>query len=166
MMVEEREYARLLGYPWGTLLEGNVRDHAIHAANWYESRATPHVYCVGSVVGITAGREVDDKVARLWDDGRVDEAYFLDRYAAAVVEQLAVALGAFESPGNGNIPFEEQWRLFERIRPLSPEMELLPSGMLKPKNSLLAVLSTGTVISSNPCVRCGRPRCTFRRTTA
>ena len=138
MMVEEREYARLLGYPWGTLLEGDIRSRAEDAAAWYEHHCKPLVYCVESVTAITAGAEVDREVAKLWDAGRVDEAYFLDRYAAAVVEKLAADLGPHQKPGTGDLPFEEQWKLFDVIKPLNPEIEMLPSGMLNPKNSLLA----------------------------
>ena len=46
VQVEEREYARLLGYPWGTLLEGDVRGRAQEAADWYAHHGNPRVYCV------------------------------------------------------------------------------------------------------------------------
>src|SRR6185295_16286563 len=101
--------------------------------------------------------------ARLWEADRVDEAYFLDRYAAAVVEKLAANLGPYQSPGTGKIPFEEQWTLFSYIRPLNPEIEMLPSGMLKPKNSLLAIVPFDAVTTPNPCARCDLPGCSFRR---
>src|SRR5262249_7074703 len=132
--IEEREYARLLGYPWGTLLEGDARELAEHAADWYLRYGKPRVYCLTSdrthepkesnqeqrasflpafrVAGITAGLEVDVEVERLWAAGRVDEAYFLDRYGAGVVEKLAADLGPYRSPGTGKIPFEYQWTLF------------------------------------------------------
>ena len=172
MIVEEREYARLLGYPWGTSLEGDVRQLAVEAAEWYEQHARPRVYCVSpadaayTVTAITAGREVDAEADRLWNAGRVDEAYFLDRYAAAVVEKLASDLGPYQSPGTGKLPFDEQWKLFSYIAPLSPEIEILPSGMLKPKNSLLALVPFDSKRIPNPCTRCDLVGCTFRRTTA
>jgi len=139
--VEEREYARLLGYPWGTSLEGDVLERAEQAAEWYELNAEPRVYRSNAIVAITAGHEVDEEVQRLWNLEHVDEAYFLDRYAAAIVEQLAAAFAPFESPGAGSMPFEEQFRLFACIEPLNPEIEILPSGMLSPKNSILLVPS-------------------------
>ena len=40
------------------------------------------------VAAFSAGREVADESARLWADERPDEAYFLDRFAAAVAGQL------------------------------------------------------------------------------
>lgn len=168
MIVEEREYARLLGYPWGTLLEGEVRSRAEEAAEWYERHCTPLVYCVDAVTAITAGAAVDRETARLWDSGRVDEAYFLDRYAAAVVEKLAAELGPHQKPGTGDLAFEEQWTLFEVIKPLNPEIAMLPSGMLTPKNSVLAFVKRGApdVQESNPCTKCNMPGCSFRRKTA
>lgn len=40
------------------------------------------------VLAVSAGPEVAAEAARLWADDRPDEAYFLDRFAAAVAEQL------------------------------------------------------------------------------
>jgi hypothetical protein len=173
LRVEEREYARLLGYPWGTLLEGDVRSRAESAAAWFETSAKPRIYCQekvaggvsGTITAVTAGREVDLEVARLWDAGHVDEAYFLDRYAAAVVEKMAADLGPYQSPGTGTIPFDMQWILFEYIKPLNPDIEMLPSGMLNPKNSLLAFVPFDAETTPNPCTRCDLRGCTFRRTS-
>jgi hypothetical protein len=39
-------------------------------------------------IAVSAGREAADEAARLWADDRPDESYFLDRFAAAVTEQL------------------------------------------------------------------------------
>jgi hypothetical protein len=119
-----------------------------------------------TIAAISAGPEVDTVVERLWGEGRVDEAYFLDRYAAGVVETLAAQLGAYESPGTGRIPFEEQWTLFSYIAPLNPDIKILPSGMLSPRNSLLAVVRADSRATSNPCTRCDLAGCTFRRRSA
>jgi hypothetical protein len=181
VIVEEREYARLLGYPWGTALEGDVRGRAEQAAEWYERHCKPSVYCVSpadteyTVTAITAGHHVDIEVDRLWNAGRIDEAYFLDRYAAALVEKLANDLGPYQSPGTGKLRFDEQWRLFSYIAPLNPEIEILPSGMLKPKNSLLALSNPHPALRAdlsrrerlwNPCTRCALADCSFRRVVA
>lgn len=172
--VAEREYARLLGYPWGTALEGAVRERAEQAADWYARYCRPRVYCAklegqswiqtpARVVAITAGIEVDEEVERLWSADRVDEAYFLDRYAAGVVEQLASELGDYRSPGTAGVPFEEQWTLFSHIASLKPEIEILSSGMLRPKNSLLTMVLEEGAHDPNPCMRCDLPGCRFRR---
>jgi len=168
--INEREFARLLGYPWGTALAGEVLDRAHQARQWYSSNGRPRVYsrvvAAETVAAVTAGGEVEEEVDRLWKLGRVDEAYFLDRFAAAVVEQLASDLAFYRSPGTAGVPFEEQFRLYALLAPLSPEIEILSSGMLKPRNSLLALAAPSAAMRGNPCVRCGLRDCTFRRRAA
>jgi hypothetical protein len=164
--VHLHEYARLLGYPPGKPLEGDVLARANQAIDWYRFNGNPRVYTrvVGaeSFAAITAGSEVEEEVLRLWAEDRVDEAYFLDRLAATVVEQLALSLGSPRSPGHKGFPLEEQSRLYALLEP--PGIELLPSGMLNPKNSLLAVYGQKSAAAS-PCMRCDW-RCEFRRRAA
>jgi hypothetical protein len=164
------EYARLLGYPWGTRLEGDVLLRAEEAVAWYRQNGKPRVYArdlgAETVAGITAGFEVEEEIEKLWQSDRVDEAYFLDRLAAGVVEHIASELGPHRSPGCAGFPLEEQHTLFAHLSPLSPEIEILPSGMLKPKNSLLGIFSLDERAAGNPCTSCGLPRCSFRRIAA
>jgi hypothetical protein len=165
-LIHLHEYARLLGYPAGKALEGEVLARAEEALAWYRRHGKPRV--VTRVVGnetlaaITAGREVEEEVARLWAADRVDEAYFLDRLAAAVVEHQARSLGAPRSPGHKGFPLEEQPRLYALLEPL--EIDLLPSGMLNPKNSLLAIYGPEEP-GGSPCPGCDW-RCSFRRKAA
>ncbi len=165
-MIHLREYARLLGYPAGKPLEGDVLARAKEALDWYRRHGKPRV--VTRVVGdetlaaITAGAEVEEEVAKLWAEDRVDEAYFLDRLAAAVVEHLALSLGRPRSPGHKGFPIEEQSRLYAELAP--HDIELLPSGMLNPKNSLLAVYGPDDP-GGSPCPDCDF-RCDFRRKAA
>jgi hypothetical protein len=61
------------------------------------------------VMAASAGREVAEEAARLWADDRPDESYFLDRFAAAVVEQLvcrasAILCGEATAAGEGLLP--------------------------------------------------------------
>jgi hypothetical protein len=167
---DEREYARLLGYPWGRPLEGDVRGRAEQAAEWYRRHGRPRVYLreldSGRVAALSAGPEVEQEVDRLWEADRVDEAYFLDRYGAAVVERLARDLGPYRSPGTGGMPFAEQRTLFAHLAPLAPDIEMLPSGMLKPRNSLLVVVPREAGGGGNPCCRCDWQGCSFRRGAA
>ncbi|HSC29704.1 MAG TPA: hypothetical protein VLD67_20675 [Vicinamibacterales bacterium] len=164
---DEREYARLLGYPWGRPLEGDVRARAVQAAHWYRDHGRPRVYTrdldAMKIAVLSAGPEVEREVDRLWAADQVDEAYFLDRYAAAVVERLARELGPYRSPGCGTLPFEEQRTLFAHVAPLALDVEMLRSGMLKPRHSLLAVVPLGARGSGNPCTRCDLEACRFRR---
>jgi hypothetical protein len=160
------DYVRLLGYPAGKPLEGDVLARAEEALDWYRRNGRPRV--VTRVVGeetlaaITAGVEVEDEVARLWAEERVDEAYFLDRLAAAVVEHLALSLGKPRSPGHKGFPIEEQLRLYAQLEPA--DIAILPSGMLSPKNSILAVYGPSAGDAS-PCSDCDW-RCGFRRKAA
>ena len=170
-VIDEREYARLLGYPPGRALEGEVRRLADEAIHWYANNGAPRAtFCSaegGVAAGFTAGAEVDDRVAELWQEGRVDEAYFLDRLAAAVVEALAAETGrelgaVHRSPGTTGYPIEEQWTLMRALEPLAPAIELLPSGALRPKHSLVALYVPGDATSVS-CGRCDLRGCDFRR---
>lgn len=169
---DEREYARLLGYPWGRLLEGDVRERAIEAAGWYREHGRPRSYVRElaapdgerlAVAVVSAGPEVEREIDRRWAENRVDEAYFLDRYAAAVVERLARALGPHQSPGCGTLPFEHQQTLFAHVAAIADDVEMLPSGMLKPRHSLLALVKPGAVDHGIPCQQCDLDGCGFRR---
>ncbi len=165
-MIHLHEYARLLGYPAGKRLEGDVLARAEEAIDWYRRHGMPKVYTrvVGeeTLAAITAGNEVEDEIASLWKADRVDEAYFLDRLAAAVVEHLAASLGNGKSPGHRGFGIEEQAKLYAMVEP--EEIELLPSGMLSPVHSILAVYGPED-LSLSPCARCDW-RCSFRRKAA
>src|SRR5262249_59682757 len=109
---------------------------------------------------VSAGREVAAEIARAWADDRPDEAYFLDRFAAAVAEALVRAasgdecralsgrgetIGEPHSPGCSAFAIADQHRLMallggessteERVA-LGP-IELLPRGALAPPHSPL-----------------------------
>jgi hypothetical protein len=60
-------------------------------------------------LAVSAGHEVADQAARLWADDRPDESYFLDRFAAAIAEQLvwrasAVLCGDATASDEGLLP--------------------------------------------------------------
>lgn len=155
-MIDLREYARLLGYPPGRALEGDVLVRAEESIAWYERFGRPQVYIRGSVAAFTAGDAIDAEVKKRWREDRVDEAYFLDRLGAAVVESLASRY-PHESPGTLGRDLSEQFALMESLGPGAP-VRILPSGMLEPVSSLLAVLTERTT----SCQDCDY-RCTFRR---
>ena len=159
-MIALDEYARLLGYPPGKPLEGDVLARAEEAIAWYREHGRPREMRRGYVAAFTAGPEVEERVGDLWKQDRVDEAYFLDRLAAGIVEQMARATSHY-SPGYQGFAIEKQAELMSILGPEAP-VELLPSGMLKPVNSLLAVIIPERV-STTSCSDCDYP-CTFRRT--
>ena len=154
-MIPIHEYARLLGYPRGKRLEGAVLERAEQAIAWYEQNGRPRVYVRGSVAALTAGAEVEAEIARRWRDDRVDEAYFLDRLAAGIVEHLARSTAV--SPGAGGWDVARHFELMNVLGPEAP-VELLPSGMLKPVHSMVAVV-TGEFSTCSECDFL----CNFRR---
>jgi hypothetical protein len=137
-------------------------------------------------LALTAGTWVEAEAKRLWQAGRPDESYFLDRLGAAVAEQLlrwasvwacrtAEAEGETVlfhlSPGCGGWPFSEQPTLLGLVadggsRSIGP-VTMLESGGLTPAHSLLAVLAlTRLPAASTPadaCRDCDLPGCAFRR---
>jgi len=155
-LIPADEYARLLGYPPGKPLAGAVLERAEQAIAWYERHGQPRVFVRNSVAAITAGAEVEEEIAQRWRADRVDEAFFLDRLAAGVVEHLALSIGV--SPGASGWDVGRHCELIKRLGSEAP-IELLASGMLKPLHSLLALV-TG---ESTTCSQCDC-RCDFRRT--
>jgi hypothetical protein len=145
-------------------------------------------------LAVSAGREVAAEVARAWSEDRPDEAYFLDRFAAAVTEALVLRAAGAEcrsasragetllpphSPGCGDFEIGDQHRLMALLggRPsggdrvaLGP-VELLPTGALDPPHSLLAALGVTrqALEATTPealCRGCELDPCAFRRAPA
>jgi len=141
------------------------------------------------VAAVTAGPEVDVSTARLWAEGRPDEAYVLDRFGVAVAEYLAgwvagrlaelaraadsaAALPAY-SPGYDGWNLTDQVRLLRCLRqgssPVPDWFEVLPSGMTTPKSSLVALFGVtadralAAAVTGPKCRWCSRSPCSFRR---
>ncbi len=223
--VVPEEYARLLGYPRGHVLEGRARELAGWARNWYAEHGRPWFYArqaesfslaSGSIVidGVPftsqrlhttlqqaeaysvvlvaagAGQEAEDESRRLWEDEKPDEYFFLEIFGSAVVEYLTTTTGArlcawaeeqgiavlpHYSPGYPDWNVAEQPRLLELMRrtrgtAFPSPVEVLDSGMLRPKKTLLAVfgLTRHTehlrpLTSLIPCESCSFGPCQYRR---
>lgn len=135
-------------------------------------------------LAVSAGPEIDEACAQLWQDGKPDEGYFLERFGVAVVERLVfsatlgscrAASGSGEtitphlSPGCGSWDLGEQRLLWDAIFPTGEigPIRLLDSGGLEPKNSMLAAAGitrrTVTAAPADACRACDLPRCMFRR---
>jgi hypothetical protein len=142
------------------------------------------------VLAVSAGREVAAEIAGLWAE-RPDEAFFLDRFAAAVTEALVPwasgracreASGASETllppvpPGCADFDLGDQQRLArllggvpapaDRLR-LGP-IELLATGAIDPPHSLLAAaaVTRERLAAATPedlCRACALEPCGFRR---
>lgn len=164
---------RLDGQPFTS---GSLRDHL------RETGATRAVLAV-----VSAGRTCEEEARRLWEDSRPDEYFFLEIFGSAVVEQLVAAAsgrictaGAHDglvavphySPGYAGWNVADQPALFHlltlgRTDALPEPVEVLSSGMLRPKKSLLAVFGlapSGSVAAhASPCTRCPLTPCAYRR---
>jgi hypothetical protein len=142
------------------------------------------------LLAASAGKECEEHARKLWEDEKPDEYYFLESFGSAVVEQLVTlasgricgwadehqmaALPHF-SPGyagwniTGQIPL---WELFRRqfTTGFPGELDVLESGMLRPKKSQLAVIGltrdmdkAKRLESLIPCEQCPLPNCNYRR---
>ncbi|HEX2862643.1 MAG TPA: hypothetical protein VHN79_13435 [Lacunisphaera sp.] len=139
------------------------------------------------LLAVSAGAECEEEARRLWTEGKPDEYFFLEMFGSAVVEDLvarasgrtcevagAEGLRAIPhySPGYTGWDVAEQNKLFALVaggmsRPFPGPIEVLSSGMLRPKKSLLAVfgLAPGRAgdAAAAPCENCGFTPCNYRR---
>jgi hypothetical protein len=142
------------------------------------------------LVAVSAGPECEAKARECWQEGKPDEYFFLEMYGSAVVEflvthaagrvcawaeQNGMAVLPHYSPGYTGWPVSDQPKLWEVIRgegaSLFPaELEVMESGMLRPKKSLLTVFGLTRhpekVLPGSklvPCENCSLPNCQYRR---
>jgi len=142
------------------------------------------------LLAVSAGKECEEHAKKLWEEEKPDEYYFLESYGSTMVEQLVTlangricgwadknqmaALPHF-SPGyagwnvTGQVPL---WELFRRQFPggFPGELDVLESGMLRPKKSQLAVVGLTRDLekarclhSLIPCEQCPMSNCQYRR---
>ncbi len=219
------EYARLLGYPRGWVLEGKARELAAWARDWYAKNGRPWFYarqaenfavaggCIDIdgvpfaskrlestlleaearnviLVAVGAGPEAEEEASRRWAEEKPDEYFFLEMYASAVVEHLTTTTGArlcdwaeqhamavlpHYSPGYPEWDVAEQPRLLGLIKrtrnePFPSGVDVLDSGMLRPRKTQLAVfgLTRHTdrlrrLTDLIPCESCSFGPCQYRR---
>ena len=110
------------------------------------------------LVAVGAGPELEAEAARRWQDEKPDEYFFLEVYGSAVVEHLVTQAGArlcgwAETQGLAVLPHDSpgypEWDIAEQAplhalltasaAPLPGPLEVLDSGALRPKKSLIAV---------------------------
>jgi hypothetical protein len=142
------------------------------------------------LVAVSAGKECEEHARALWNEGKPDEYFFLESYGSAVVEQLvtvassrlcawadenAMAALPHFSPGYSGWDIAEQlplWALFQKSfeGKFPGALEVLESGMLRPKKSLLAVIGLTRDLEKArqfqkliPCENCALPDCRYRR---
>ncbi|MEO6995914.1 MAG: hypothetical protein ABI273_20085 [Lacunisphaera sp.] len=143
------------------------------------------------LVAVSAGRECEEHARQLWNEGRPDEYFFLEIFGSAVVEDLVARLSGrlcdlaahqglmavpHYSPGYTGWDVSNQATLFSLITqkmsgPFPGPIEVMSSGMLRPKKSLLAVFGLAPVGApgaaamrrSTPCENCSFGPCSYRR---
>ena len=142
------------------------------------------------LVAVSAGRECEEHARKLWEEGKPDEYFFLETFGSGVVEHLVTvasericgwadqnnmaALPHF-SPGFSGWDIAEQiplWNLFRQNSNggFPGALDVLESGMLRPKKSLLTVFGLTRDLAKArrfakliPCENCALPNCRYRR---
>ena len=142
------------------------------------------------VVAVSAGKECEETARQLWLDSKPDEYFFLEIFGSAVVEHLVtlasgwicawadrqqMAVLPHFSPGYSGWDVAEQVKLWNLIsqdnrRKFPGELDVLDSGMLRPKKSLLAVFGVTRDVEKArrfsrliACENCSLPGCQYRR---
>jgi hypothetical protein len=200
LAVWAREWYRQHGTPWiyarrartVAMHEGIIRIDGIDLlpGRLYERMVQAEA---GSamLVAVSAGAGCEEYARKLWEEGKPDEYFFLEIYGSAVVEHL-VAAASFRlcewadghdaavlphySPGYPEWAIADQpalWQLISgKAEKTFPErLEVLETGMLRPKKSLLAVFGIThrpdvipRLTELIPCESCSLPACRYRRT--
>ncbi|HEY3861194.1 MAG TPA: hypothetical protein VGO59_04835 [Verrucomicrobiae bacterium] len=167
------------------ILEGSVFSSK-HLHNQFAA-AGAHTAVLAAV---SAGPECEEKTRQLWEEGKPDEYFFLEMYGSAVVEHLITAAGGrlcawadlrgeavlpHYSPGYSGWDVAEQLPLWNVLRrrgdsASAGSLEVMETGMLRPKKSLLAVFGLTRHLDRVrqyqnlvPCENCALPGCPYRR---
>lgn len=186
------------GRPWVYLreVELQVEDEMLRIDGMpFESKQLHrHLLQAGAgramLVAVSAGRSCEEHARQLWQESKPDEYFFLEMFGSAVVEHLVATLSGricdlaerdglmavpHYSPGYTGWDVADQNKLFGLItrgmfQPFPEATEVMASGMLRPKKSLLAVVGltvrTGRVLTSPnlvPCEACSFSPCHYRR---
>lgn len=187
------------GRPWiygrqvddADVSHGQVRlDGIPFAAAALQKRLTDARADTAVVAIVSAGEACESMARRLWQEEKPDEYFFLEVYGSAVVEHLITAAGAcfcawadqnglavlpHASPGYADWEVSDQRRLNELIyrgasRRLPGAVEVLETGMLRPKKSQQAVFGVTSHLTRVerhahlvPCASCALRSCQYRR---
>jgi hypothetical protein len=194
-----RQWYAQQGRPWiyarqaGALeLDGGqikINGAAFSSSSLHEQFHTAQVH-TALLLAVSAGPQCEEKARALWQEGKPDEYFFMEMFGSAVAEHLvAVANGRLcawadqqgmaalphYSPGYSGWNISDQPQLWHLIRQeahseFPGELDVLDTGMLRPKKSLLAVIGLTSHLDKArsfaklvPCENCSLPRCQYRR---
>ncbi len=187
------------GRPWVYLREAELElaDGGALRLDGAEFQSRPlhdHLRSLGArrsmLMAVSAGPEAENEARQRWEEAKPDEYFFLEMFGSAVVENLVAATNGrvcdlaereglmavpHYSPGYAGWDVAEQNKLFALItggatHPLPGPLEVLSSGMLRPKKSLIAVIGLAPAIArahgtapAVPCEGCSFSPCQYRR---
>ncbi len=142
------------------------------------------------LVAVSAGRECEEYAQQLWRESKPDEYFFMEMFGSGVVEHLvtvasgricgwadqhgAAALPHY-SPGYSGWDISDQIKLWNLLRQYGApcfdgKLDVLETGMLRPKKSLLAVMGITRHLEKArsltrliPCEACALSDCQYRR---
>lgn len=171
--VSDRDFKRLLRFPPGRKWAEPLAENASWARTWFAEHARPWSAACRLpappmeewaerfepdteliAVGVSAGPEAEAEAAIRWRDGEPDRYFFLECFAAAMVEALLAdarkRLGVKRHlcPGYPGWPITDNQPLFGALTAagaIAGPLEVLSSGMLSPKKSQLAVCAVPRV---------------------
>jgi hypothetical protein len=198
LMAWARDWYSRHGRPWAYLREAALRnegatlqlDQVEFASLRLQEHFRHHDVRGAILVAVSAGAECEAHAHELWEQGRPDEYFFLEMFGSAVVEDLVARTSGricdlaghrglmavpHYSPGYAGWDVAEQNKLFSLIErgvqgSLPGPIEVLSSGMLRPKKSLLAISGlapksahAAAAATAAPCVQCSFSPCRYRR---
>ncbi|HUA37227.1 MAG TPA: hypothetical protein VMA35_02370 [Candidatus Sulfopaludibacter sp.] len=182
-------YAREINAP--ELADGKLRVGGMEFSSRQLHDQFAEAQAGGAVlVAVSAGRECEEHARQLWRESKPDEYFFMEIFGSAVVEHLvtvasgricgwadqhgAAALPHY-SPGYSGWDISDQSKLWDLLRQngaahFDRQLEVLETGMLRPKKSLLAVIGitrhpdkARRLARLVPCESCSLPNCQYRR---
>jgi len=196
---QARQWYATNGRPWiyARLMDGlelesgrlRIQDTGFVSKQLYARLAAAGTHAA-VVAAVNAGPECEAEARRHWQAGEPDEYFFLEIYGSAVVEHLVtVAAGRIcawaesqgmtvlphYSPGYSGWDIADQIKLWNLIRKdrtqaLPGDLEVMSTGMLRPKKSLLAFFGLTRQVEKArslrdlvPCETCSLPGCQYRR---
>jgi hypothetical protein len=192
-----RDWFEQNGHPWvyargidGMLIEDDAV--VVDGARFKSTRLRSTLHAAGAeravLVAVSAGPELEQEAQARWREEKPDEYFFLEVFGSAVVEHLVTITGArlcawadgeraavlpHYSPGYSGWVIDEQSSLLDAIRRSRPDavrVDVMDSGMLRPKKSLLALFGVThytdrvrRLTELSPCENCSFAPCQYRR---